>query len=247
MATGDTNDMAARLRSALPPAWFPDRSPVLSAILRGFGAQMSAIYGVYLWALAQTRLATMTGWMLDVFALDFFAGWLGRRAGEADDALRGRIGRELWREKATRHAVVQVLTDLVGRPPIVFEPANPYDTGGYGAAGSAAGTGLAYGRAGGYGSLALPYQFFVIGLRGSRSAISGTMGYYTGTGWAGGGYGAGAIEYASVGWTEGQVADADMDRAVAAVLPTCAIAWMAIATVSPWTVPPNPVTGLAAG
>jgi len=242
MATGDTNDMASRLQSALPPNWFPDNAPVLSAVLQGFAAVLAQVYGLYVWLLAQTRLATMTGAMIDIFALDFFAAALARRAGEADAALRARIQRELWRERATRHAVVQVLTDLVGRAPIVFEPGYTYDTGGYGSPGN-----LAYGRAGGYGSLELPYQFFLIGLRGSLSPISGTMGYYTGTGWAGGGYTVGAIQYGSEIWTEGRVTDADMEGAVAKVLPTCGIAWMAITNASPWTVPPNPVTGLAAG
>lgn len=203
MATGDTNDMTARLQSALPPNWFPDTAPVLSAVLQGFAAVFAQVYALYVWLLAQTRLATMTGWMIDIFALDFFAAALARRAGEADAALRARIQRELWRERATRHAVVQVLTDLVGRAPIVFEPAHPRDTGGYATPGN-----LAYGLAGGYGSLELPYQFFLIGLRGSLSPISGTMGCYTGTGWAGGGYGSGAIQYGSETWTE----SGDLDR-----------------------------------
>lgn len=242
MTTGDTNDMTARLRSALPPNWFPDDAPVLTAVLQGFGAVFAQVCGLYLWLLAQTRLATMYGAMLDIFALDFFANWLARRAGEADQALRARIQLELWRERATRHAVVKVLTDLVGRSPIVFEPAYPYDTGGYNDCGN-----LAYGRAGGYGSLELPYQFFVVGLRGSLGVISGSMGWYTGTGWAGGGYTVGAIQYGSEAWTQGLVTDADMETAVARVLPVCGIAWMAITNASPWTVPPNPVTGLAAG
>jgi hypothetical protein len=48
-------------------------------------------------------------------------------------------------------------------------------------------------------------------------------------------------------WTESQVTDADMDKAVAQVMPVCGIGWMALTNTSPWIVPPNPVTGLAAG
>jgi hypothetical protein len=232
--------MTARLRSALPPNWFPDSAPVLTAVLQGFGAVFAAVYGLYLWALAQTRLATMTGWMIDIFALDFFGNWLARRPGEADAALRARIQLELWRERTTRHAVVKVLSDLVGHAPFVFEPAHPHDTGGYGIA-------VAYGLAGGFGSLELPYQFFVVALRGSLGVISGSMGWYYGTGWAGGGYTVGAIQYGSEAWTQGLVTDADMEAAVARVLPVCGIAWMAISNAWPWTVPPNPVTGLTAG
>ena len=106
---------------------------------------------------------------------------------------------------------------------------------------------MGYGCAGGWGSAQLPFQFFVVGFRGSISPVAGVMGYYTGSGWAGGGYGAGAIQYVSPSWYQGQVTDADLEAAVASVLPVATIAWMAIASASPWTVPPGPVTGLAAG
>jgi len=246
MATGDTNDMVARLRSVLPSRWFPDVAPVLSSVLQGFGAQFAAVYGLYAWLLAQTRLATMTGWMLDIFGQDFFAATIFRRKGESDSAWRARLAREFWRERATRAAAVRAVSDINGVAPIIFEPTRPADTGGWGGT-LMTGTGLAYGRAGGYGSLELPYQFFLIALRGSNSPIAGAMGYYEGTGWAGGGYGVGGLEYVIGGWSVGQVTDAEMYAAVANVLPVCATAWMAIVYASPWGVPPNPVTGLAAG
>ncbi len=239
--------MAARMRAALPTGWFPDVSPVLDAVLAGFGSVWAAVFGLYVYLVAQLRIATATGGTLDMIAWDFFAARLYRRPGEADPALRARIGREMFRERATRHAVVQVLTDLVGKAPVVFEPAYTYDTGGYAAAGSLVGTGLAYNRAGGYGSMMLPFQFFVVAFRGSISPIAGVMGYWYGSGWAGGGYGAGAIEYVNPSQFDGQITDAAMQAAVASVLPAATIAWMAIVDSSPWTVPPNPVTGLAAG
>lgn len=228
MATGDTNDLAARLRSVLPEPWFPDHAPVLSAVLNGIGGVWSVIFGLYAWLVAQTRIATSTGAMLDLVALDFFQSRLGRRSGEGDPALLTRIRREMFRERGTRHAVIQVLTDLTGKPPTVFEPAYSLDTGGWGAAGAHVGTGLGYGVAGGYGSELLPFQFFVCAKRGSISPIPSVMGYYTGSGWAGGGYGVGAIEYASPAWAQGPVTDADIFAAVASVIPDATIAWTAI-------------------
>lgn len=234
------------MRAALPAGWFPDVAPVLGAVLAGFGAVWAAIFTLYTFLLAQTRIATSTGPMLDLVAQDFFGQNLPRRAGESDAAFRARIALEMFRQRGTRASVVQVLTDLVGKTPIIFEPAYPYDTGAYGAAAGGLGT-AAYGRAGGYGSLLLPFQFFVIGIRGSTSPIANVGGYYYGSGWDGGGYGIGAIEYASIQQFEGLVTDADMYAAVSSVRPVATIGWMALANASPWTVPPNPVTGLAAG
>jgi len=216
-------------------------------VLGGFGSVWTGVYGLYLYLLAQLRIATATGGMLDLIAADFFANTLYRRPGEADAPLRARIDREMFRERGTRASVVQVLTDLVGRAPVVFEPAYTYDTGGYAAAGSGVGSCFAYNRAGGWGSLQLPFQFFVIAFRGTISPIGGVMGQYYGSGWAGGGYGAGAIEYVTPAWYEGTVTDADMEAAVVSVLPAASIAWMAITDNMPWTAAPNPVTGLVAG
>lgn len=246
MATGDQSDMAARMRAVLPAGWFPDEAPVLSALLAGFGSVWNGVWVLFVYLLAQLRIATAARGILDLISGDFFASALPRRAGESDDAFRARIKREMFRERGTRQAVLCVLTDLVGNPPAVFEPAHPRDAGGYAAAGSQVCTGLAYGRAGGWGSLQLPYQFFVVGRRGSRSPIANCMGYYTGSGWAGGGYGAGAIQYVSPDWTEGQVTDGDLFAAAASVLPANAIAWMALTDTAPGPVPPNAVTGLAA-
>ncbi len=240
---GDQNDFAARLKAVLPAGWFADTPPVLNAVLAGFGAVWASVYALYAWVVPQTRMATASDAMLDLTALDFYGSALVRRAGEADASLRSRIGEEMFRERATRAAVVGVLSDLVGVAPLVFEPARPGDTGAYNVGG------VGYGVAGGYGSLLLPMQCFVIAFRGSRSVIANVMGYGTpgvAGHWAGGGYGAGAIEYASLAWTEGQVTDADMEAAVAAVMPINAIAWMAIVFKSPWTAAPGAVTGLVA-
>ena len=248
MATGDQSDMMARMQAVLPPSWFPDTRPVLDSILAGMGAVWARIYGVLSWVPLQTRIMTSTEAMLDLAAWDFFGNALLRRAGEADGPFLTRIQNEMFRERGIRAAVVEALIDLTGVAPWVFEPARPADTGGYGTSGSSAGTGLGYGCAGGYGSLAPPFQFFVIAYPGTpEPGPANVMGYYAGSGWAGGGYGQGAIEYATPAWQQGLVADSDIDNAVSEVLPINTIAWTAITETSPFTEPPGAVTGLAAG
>jgi hypothetical protein len=129
----------------------------------------------------------------------------------------------LFRERGTRGAIVSVLQDLTGQAPLVFEAARPTDTGGYGSAEGGCG-GIGYGRAGGWGSLCLPFQCFVTAYRPPGSGIA------TVDGWGGntGGYGQGAIEYASLAMIQGQMTDDDIYSAVAGVLPVAAIAWTRI-------------------
>ena len=136
---------------------------------------------------------------------------------EPDAAFRVRIQKELVRERNTRNAVVSVLTDLTGRTPEVFEPSRPADTGGYG-------IGSGYGLVGGWGSLALPYQCFVTAYRAHSSGIATVAGYGGPTG----GYGTGAIEYASLSMIQGQIADSDIEAAITRVMPCSAIAWTRI-------------------
>ncbi len=106
---------------------------------------------------------------------------------------------------------------------MVFEPARPSDTGGWGGQRQLV-TGLAYGRAGGWGNLSLPYQALVTAYRPSGSGIAKV------TGWSasGGGYRVGAIEYANLAMTQAPVTDADIYAAVASVMPVAAIAWTRI-------------------
>jgi len=77
---------------------------------------------------------------------------LPRNPGEPDTAFRTRIQARIFLEKGTRNGMIKALTLLTGRAPKIFEPARPLDTGAYNAGI------LAYGAAGGYGSLQLPYQ-----------------------------------------------------------------------------------------
>lgn len=221
----DTKGMLARLQMVLPTRWFPDRTPVLDGLLNGLAETWSWLGSLLRYVAAQTRIATASDMWLDIIALDFFGDRLTRRSNQSDDAFRRRIQRELFRERGTRRAIVNALEDLTGRTPSIFEPARSTDTGGYGSRTCAAGGGTAYCAAGGWGSLHLPFQCFVMAYRPVGSGISAV------SGWGGevGGYGHGAIEYASLEMVQGQVTDADIYTAVAEVLPVTAIAWTGIA------------------
>lgn len=219
--TGDAEDMRARLRAVLPAQWFPDDAPVLDALLTGLGTTWSWLYGLVTFARRQTRLATASGLWLDMISSDLFGYKLARRSGEADDAFRTRIGKEIGRRRGTRAAVTAVLTDLTGRAPVVFEPARITDTGAWGAPGVC--NAFAYDTVGGWGDLLIPFQVFVTAYRASEPGIA-IVG-----GWGGpAGYGVGAIEYGSMALVTGPVTDADIYAGVASVVPVTGIAWTRI-------------------
>jgi hypothetical protein len=218
--TGDQQDMLARLRGVLPTYWFPDSAPLLDAVLNGLASTWSWICSILQYVRAQTRIATATDVWLDVIALDFFGDGLARWPNQEDSVFRGRIQRNLFRERGTRAGVIAALQDLTGQAPIVFEPARATDTGGYGSLIYPA-TGLAYGAAGGWGSMALPFQCFITAYRPLNTGIA----FVSGWGGDGGGYGEGALEYAGLDMVQGQVTDDIIYAAVAEVLPVSSIGW----------------------
>ena len=248
--TGDQNDMLARLKTLLPVAWFPStqagqptNSPVLDGLLSGCSALWAQSYALLQFVKTQTRIATASGVFLDMVAGDFFGSFLARRSGETDAALLTRIDKELFRRKGTRSALVLALTDLTGQAPVIFEPANTGDTGGYGQAAS-----LAYGVAGGYGSLLLPYQFFVTAVRPHGGGVATVAGYgdiaAAVTGMPGG-YGLGAIEYASLAMVAAPVTDAMIRAEIEDVRPAATVAWTKIVNSLPTpSFAPGAVTGL---
>lgn len=221
--TGDQQDMLARLRAVLPGRWFPDQAPVLDGLLNGLSAAWSWAYDQLQYVKAQTRITSTSDIWLDIVAQDFFGASMTRRAGQSDDVFRQRIQQNLFRERGTRGAIIAELHDLTGRVPNVFEPARPTDTGGYGSL-TAADTGLAYGAAGGWGDLGMPFQCFIAAYRPIGIGIAAV------TGWGSpmGGYGQGTIEYGSLAMLEGQVTDDDIYAAIAGVLPVATIGWTSI-------------------
>lgn len=215
--TGDPQDIVARLKSVLPARWFGDSTPVLDALLSGLAAAWSWLYQLLAYARLQTRIATATDDWLDRIAADFFGPRLARRTNEDDDDFRHRILLEIKRPRATRPALIQALTDLTGRPPSIFEPARPADTGAYNLA-------LGYGAAGGWGSLSLPCQFFVTAYRPRDSGIAAIPGY------GAGGWNQSASAWASLGMIQGQVTDPDIFATIADTLPAGITAWSRISS-----------------
>ena len=215
--TGDTNDMLARLKLVLPARWFSDTTPILDALLTGLASASSGLYALLSYVRSQGRIATASGIFLDIASTDYLGDALPRRATEADAAYRARIRSNLLSPRATRASLVQMLTNLTGRAPIIFEPLNATDTGGYN-------VNLGYNISGGYGSANLPYQFFVTAYRPNNTPISNAGGYSTGPG----GYNQAPMFYADTEEFAGTVSDAEIYAAVAAGLPTSSIAWTQI-------------------
>ena len=209
---GDQADFVARLRAVLPRNWFTDAAPVLDSVLGGLGAAWSGVYGLLRFAQAQARIGTASGAFLDLVAGDFFGSALARFSGEADASFRGRLRRNILRERGTRQSLLAALQDLTGRAATVFEPARATDTGGYS-------TGvLAYGVAGAYGSLSLPFQCFVTAHRPIGMGIPLIAGYGS----------AGPLAYANLGWISVDVTDADILATIVGVMPAGSIAWVRI-------------------
>lgn len=225
--TGDLTDIVSRLQSVLPKRWFAEQSPNLNALLACIATPWVWLYSLLLYVISQTRLHTASDEWLDLIAVDYFGQTLKRRSGEADSSYRSRISANLLRQAATRSAVSSGLENLVGSVPFIFEPANCADTGAYAAFTASPqmpGTGLAYGRAGGWGSLQLPLQFFVTATRPPTPGVGELAGYGT----SNGGFGAGEISYIDISLLPGYVTDQAIQSELCRLLPINATAWLRI-------------------
>jgi hypothetical protein len=215
---GDTNDMLSRIKAMLPGRWFGDATPVLDALLSGPAAAWSGLYALLGFVKLQSRLATATGVFLDIAAADYFGANLPRRNAETDAVFSQRLRANLIAPRATRAALTLALLNETGRAPVIFEPLNVSDTGGYNSGY------LGYGVAGGWGSFSLPFQFFVKAYRPNASPVANAGGYGEGPG----GYNKAPMFYASLADVSGPVTDADIYAAANAVLPVATTAWMKI-------------------
>ncbi len=215
--TGDAQDMLARLKLTLPARWFGDTTPVLDAVLTGWAAAWTGLYALLANVRLQTRLATASGMFLDIAASDYFGISLPRRVAEADAAYSARIRGNLLMPRGTRAGLVDALVTVTGRTPIIFEPLNAKDTGGYNA-------NIGYNVSGGYGSRELPFQLFVNAYRPNITPISNAGGYNGGPG----GYNRPGMFYADITDFSATISDAEIYATIAGVMPTASIAWTTI-------------------
>lgn len=262
MATGDGDDFIRRLRALIPSGWIGQysltgqfRAYVSQAVLGGIADSLSWCYALLQGAKAATRRLTLTGWLIDLDAVGFLGTAFLRRFGEADGSFSLRYRQEVFRPRGRRQDIVAALTDLTGRKPILAEPWNAGDAGGYGMGGLGYGGGNPNaGLSGGYGASVGGYgagsdAYFVSsgsagtsrggGFYGSLSypfqvfitalrPKSGGIPIVAGYGMGQGGYGAGAIEYADIGAVQATVSDADIYACIARNTAAGIIPWVAI-------------------
>jgi hypothetical protein len=225
--TGDLSDFVSRLQSVLPKRWFADVTPNLNAIITSIATPWVWLYGLITYLISQTRVATATDNWLDLISLDFFGFSLVRNTSESDLSFRARIQAALLRSAATRAAITACMKTLTGSAPIIFEPARCGDTGSYAtlANGPAAcNSGLAYGALGGWGSLDLPFQFFVTLGRPPTPGLGTLAGYATDAG----GYGQGSIAYVDLALLPDQVTNLEIETTLSGLLPVNSVAWLQI-------------------
>ncbi len=221
MSTGDQNDIAKRITTVLPTGWFTSDASLIAAITQGLANGHAFIYSLIQGVKSQTRIKTATDAFLELIAQDFFGSNVVRRTNQSDKSFKARITSNLFRERATRRGLSLLLTELTGRAPAIFEPSMPSDTGAYRAPNSG------YGLAGGYGSVALPFQAFVTVYRAKSTGIPTVAGYGTSSS----GYSvASQGQYASINSVINAVNDADIYAAIDSVKPAASTIWTRISS-----------------
>lgn len=217
MAVGDSNDMVGRLQRLIPSGWFTvGASPLRDGVLSGIANTLAFCYSLLAYLRLQSRISTATDGFLDLIANDFFGNRLVRASNQSDDSFRARILSSVLRERGTRKSVIDILTQLTGRAPVVFEPRRIADTGAYG------GPNLAYDLVGGYGALNEPFEAFVKVYRPLGQGVPNVAGYDIPTG----AYDTGSqAEYIALSMIQG-ITDADLFAAVDSVRPAGTTLWV---------------------
>ncbi|HYA07474.1 MAG TPA: hypothetical protein VEF90_16435 [Xanthobacteraceae bacterium] len=202
--TGSQSDIASRLRSLLPPSWFPDPAPDLWSQLQGFANIASWLYGLIAFAKLQTRISTATGFFLDLIAFDFFGRRVRRKPGQNDASLRTLIKSELVRPRQTRAALASAVAALTNAPVTIFEPWNAGDTGGFDGS-------FAFDEpTSAWGSQHYPYQVFLTAVEPSGAGIP----YVSGFDDAQSGFDAGWFYFADPTEANGHVTNQDIYDAI---------------------------------
>jgi|SRR5271165_6991008 len=217
-------DIVQRIKATLPARWFGESTPILDVLLNSLSAGWVGLFELLDYVGLQTRIRTATDIWLDLIAQDYFGRRLQRRLRETDASYRPRIVFEMVRDRCTRAAVTEILSELTGRPPTIFEPGNPQDTGSYGSPNSTQGGEAVYCTLGGWGSLNLPFQAFVTAYR----PVSAEVALINGWGGNIGAFGSGSSAYISSEADFTYADDQEIYDAVARTAPAGTIIWMAI-------------------
>jgi hypothetical protein len=213
----DAGSFLDRFYSLLPYRWWGENAPVRDAVIGGLSDSLEWAYDFYVYAKAQTRISTATEFNLDIIAWDFLGGRLLRRTSQSDDSFRAAVIKEIFRPRATRAAMKQALFDLTGQEPLIFEPANPNDTGCYN-------INMAWSVHGRYGSLEHPYECWIDIQRPLGQGIPGVEGY----GGIGGGWGLMRSEWTSLAMLSGPVTDREIYNTVEAIRAAGTVCWCRI-------------------
>lgn len=160
---GSRADLFNRLKALIPRSWF-GLSPNFDATLQGPAWALSSNYAQITYAALQTRIKSATDGYLDLIACDFFGIALARNVLESDGAFRARILANLFVKGPTRKDMRTVLTLITGKAPVIFEPGNTADSGGWDG-------GFYFDREGGWGD-PLPYQSMVTAYRPIGGIVS---------------------------------------------------------------------------
>jgi hypothetical protein len=243
MATGDVQDYVFRIKNKLPQKWFSESAPVLNGLVYGLAWSQAQTYAWIQYTIQQTRIGTATGQWLDDICRDFLGIKVYRNLNESDTVFRNRIKVEILRPKATRSALYQQLNDLTGFPPLLFEPRNASDCGGYSSL-TQSGGGVGYNKAGSNGSINLSFQGFATIYRPKITNIANIVGYgsYTQSASSNGKAGYNTLNQSLVAYgpqkltTLKEIQGASDDtiyQAINSVRPACTTTWVRVQNIPP--------------
>jgi hypothetical protein len=222
--TYDQPAILQRIKATLPARWFGEHTPILDSVLNCLAAGWVSLFNLLDYVIIQTRISTaLDGW-LDLVARDYFGHRIQRRPEETDTSFRQRISTELLRDRCTRSAIYNVLVELTGRLPIIFEPTNPQDTGCYSSSDTTEIGCIGYCVSGGWGNLNSQFQVFVRAFRPVTPGIAMI------NGWGGsiGGFGDGLSSYTSSNTNSSWADDSEICETVARTAAVGTIIWISI-------------------
>lgn len=224
MTVGSTDWFRDLTLDNTPAGWFDPEGEVVRGVANAIAEPASFNFGQLVYIQRQARLATATDGFLDLIAEDYFGrGRFKRRNNEIDADYRSRLQAEILRPLGTRAAIIDVITDLTGHAPDVFEPANSADSGWIAGADTKPSKPFAFGR-GRLGSRGLPFQFFITITRPASSGFPGRSGLSS----APSGFGSGRFALGNKADREGIVTDEEIYATVARTIPAGVTAWVRI-------------------